>query len=298
MSAGPEPGVAERVGPGVLRVLAPNASPMTFWGTNSYIVGETRLAVIDPGPDTPAHLAVLERAIGGRPVEAILVTHAHLDHSALAPALAARTGAPVLAYGDALAGRSAAMTRLAQSGRAGAGGGVDERFSPTFTLADGERLTGPDWELEALWTPGHFGNHLSFRLGEVIFTGDVAMGWASSVVSPPDGDVSHFLASCRRLASLSPARLLPGHGAPVERPAERLAWLIRHREERTAQILAALADGPMRPAEITSRLYGDIAWSLRGAAERNVFAHLVDLEEKSLVQAAPSLAPDATFILT
>ncbi|NDV00593.1 MBL fold metallo-hydrolase [Pseudoroseicyclus tamaricis] len=287
------PALPEPVAPGVMRLLAPNPSPMTFRGTNSYLVGDTRLAVIDPGPDLPAHLEALLAAIAGRPVDAILVTHAHRDHSALSPSLAAATGAPVLAYGPASAGRSPVMARLAAEGLTA--GGVDEAFRPDRRLTDGEAISGPGWSLETLWTPGHMGNHLSFRLDDIIFTGDVAMGWASSIVAPPDGDVSQFLASCRRLCALSPRRLLPGHGEPVEKPAERLSWLIRHRERRAAQILSALSDGPLTVDDLTTRLYGDMAWSLRAAAAQNVFAHLIDLVEKEVVATMPRLASDARF---
>ncbi|MBT8411798.1 MAG: MBL fold metallo-hydrolase, partial [Octadecabacter sp.] len=192
----PIAGEAVTVEDGLTRVLAPNASPMTYWGTNSYILGHDRVAVIDPGPDDPKHLASLIRAIAGRPVSHILVTHSHLDHSPLARALSQATDAPVLAFGDSNAGRSVAMQELAASGLMGGGEGVDPTFAPDILVADGDTITGDGWALTALHTPGHFGNHLSFLWGDVAFTGDHLMDWATSLVSPPDGDLTDFMASC------------------------------------------------------------------------------------------------------
>lgn len=280
--------------PGLRRILAPNPSPMTGPGTNSFLIGEDRLAVIDPGPALPAHLDTLLAAIGGRRVEAILVTHAHLDHSPLARPLAEATGAPVMAYGDARAGRSAVMRQLAHEGLAGGGEGVDTAFRPDVTLADGEVIEGPDWRITALWTPGHMGNHLCFALGDRVFTGDLVMGWASSLVSPPDGDLTDFMASCRRLSGQDWAQLLPAHGESVDDPAARLAWLIAHRETREAQILAALT----RPAGIealTRAIYTEVTPALLPAAARNVFAHLVDLHGRGLVGCDGALSEHAIF---
>lgn len=284
----------DMLAPGLRRIVAPNPSPMTERGTNTYLIGEERLAVIDPGPTLPAHLETILSAIGSRKVETILVTHAHLDHSPLARPLSKATGAPVLAYGDALAGRSAVMTRLAEEGLAGGGEGVDAGFTPDQILADGDIIHGPDWTLEALWTPGHFGNHLCFALGDVLFTGDLVMGWASSLVSPPDGDLSDFMASCRRIGAREWSRLLPGHGEAVEDAAGRIAWLIAHRESREAQILAALT-APLNTTDLTRRIYTDVAPALLPAAERNVFAHLVDLHGRGRISASPLLSEDAIF---
>ena len=221
------PGEAVEVAPGVRRVLAPNPSPLTGPGTNSYLIGRGELAVVDPGPDEPRHLEALTAAAGGERVALILVTHAHLDHSALAPALAARTGAPVAAFGDARAGRSPAMAALA--GGVGGGEGVDAGFAPDRRLADGEAVEVGGARIEALHTPGHMGNHLAFAVGYVVLTGDLVMGWASTLVSPPDGDVAAFMASCERLRGRAPRLLLPGHGDAVADPAARIDWLLAHR---------------------------------------------------------------------
>jgi glyoxylase-like metal-dependent hydrolase (beta-lactamase superfamily II) len=280
--------------PPIRLLRAPNPSPLTGSGTNTWLVGATELAVIDPGPDDPAHLAVILAAVGqGQRIGRIVVTHAHLDHSALAPRLAAMTGAPVHAFGSALDGRSPLMS-LAPDLPA-RGEGLDLAFTPDHRLADGDSLTGPDWSLTALHTPGHLGGHLCLAMGEVLFSGDHVMGWSTSIVSPPDGDMAAYMASLDRLSMQQWHRFLPGHGDPVETPAARLAELVAHRRQREAQILAALADGPDTLPPLTARIYHDIPRALLPAAERNVFAHLIDLASRNLITAAPSLHPDATF---
>lgn len=292
----PPTGTAEDLEPGLRRIVAPNPSPMTWRGTNTYLVGETGLAVIDPGPDDPGHLQAILDAVGpGQHVSHILVTHAHLDHSPLAHPLAQATGAPVLAYGDARAGRSAVMEMLEANGLAGGGEGVDAGFAPDIALADGDTVQGDGWEIRALWTPGHFGNHLAFLWGDVGFSGDLVMGWASSLVSPPDGDLTDFMASCDRLRAERLRILHAGHGAPVTDPAARIDWLTGHRRGREAAILAALAAGPADAATLTRTIYTDTPAALLPAAERNVFAHLVDLVQKNRVAAKSALSARAVF---
>lgn len=293
---GPVVGMARDVGRSLRCLLAPNPSPMTFWGTNTYLLGDRQIAVIDPGPDDPDHLLAILNALGpGQEISHILVTHAHLDHSPLAARLATETGAPVLAYGDAAAGRSPVMQMLAETGLIGGGEGVDAAFTPDLVLCDGERIHGDGWTITAYWTPGHFGNHMCFAMDDCVLTGDLVMGWASSLVSPPDGDLGQFMTSCARLRSLGAARLLPGHGAAIESPAARLDWLMTHRRARTAAILDALDDGPMTPAQIAQRLYTDTPPRLLPAATRNVLAHLVDLTERSLVAPEDRLCADSRF---
>ncbi|SMX35584.1 MBL fold metallo-hydrolase [Maliponia aquimaris] len=292
----PLPGQAEDLGPGLRRVLAPNPSAMTFRGTNTYLVGTRGLAVIDPGPDDPGHLEAVLAAVGpGQRVTHILVTHAHLDHAPLARRLAQATGAPVLGFGPATAGRRPVMERLARQGLVGGGEGVDPDFQPDTALADGATVEGDGWRLEALHTPGHMANHLAFAWDDKLFTGDLVMGWASSLVSPPDGDLTAFMASLERLQARHWSVFHAGHGAPVADPTARLAELLAHRRGREAAILAALAEAPATATQLAQRIYTDTPTALLPAAARNVLAHLVDLAEKSIVVADGPLRVDAVF---
>lgn len=294
----PLPGRAQQLAPGLRVVLAPNPSAMTLHGTNSYILGEGEVAVIDPGPDDPAHLVALLAALHpGERVSHILVSHAHLDHSPLTRPLAALTGAQVLAFGSATAGRSAAMMRLAAAGGIEGGEGVDTGFSPDATLGDGTVVEGAGWRLGVLHTPGHFGNHLSFVWGDAVFAGDHVMGWASSLVSPPDGDMGAYMASLDRLAALGARRLYSGHGDPVADPAARIAELIAHRRAREAAILEALARGPADAATLARTVYTDTPAPLIPAAARNVLAHLLDLAERSLIRPESPLSARSRFRL-
>ena len=284
---------------GLRRVLAPNPSPMTFRGTNTYILGEGAVAVIDPGPADPRHLsAILDALDPGETVAAILVTHSHRDHSPLARPLAEATGAPVLAAGPSDWGRSAVMARLAAKGGIGGGEGVDDGFAPDEQIGEGTEIDGAWGRIAVLATPGHMANHLSFAWNGALFTGDLVMGWSTSLVSPPDGDMGAFMASCRRLLTRKDRVYHPGHGDPVTAPHARTAELITHREGREAQILAALSSGaPADAAQLAGRIYTDLAPALLPAAERNVLAHLIDLAQRNLVTPEGPLAATARFAL-
>ncbi|MFT5650049.1 MAG: glyoxylase-like metal-dependent hydrolase (beta-lactamase superfamily II) [Yoonia sp.] len=280
---------------GLRLVLAPNPSPMTYLGTNTYILGQKTIAIIDPGPDDDDHLSAILATAGTGTITHIVVTHAHIDHSPLARRLSAKTGAPISAYGPAEAGRSAVMQQLAAQGLAGGGEGIDAAFSPDVIMASGDTITTDEWTLQALHTPGHIGNHISLIWGDAVFTGDHVMGWASSLVSPPDGDLTDFMESCEKLAQIDARIFYPGHGAPVTDPAERVAWLLAHRRGREAQILNALTPAGRTTDQITGLVYADVNPALMGAAKRNVFAHLVDLSQRGLITAHPSLQTDAIF---
>ena len=280
--------------PAIQRLCAANPSALTGTGTNTYLIGTDRLVILDPGPDLDDHLAAILAAVRGRPVDAIVVSHAHRDHSALAPRLARATGAEVLAQGTAAEGISPRMAALAV-GLPATGEGLDQTFTPDRRLSDGDRIALPDGTLTVLHTPGHLGGHICLALGDLLFSGDHVMGWATSIVSPPEGDMADYMASLHRLAGQAWSRLLPGHGKPVDTPAARIAELIAHRRQREAQILAALATGPATPDEITARVYHDTPRHLWPAALRNVLAHLVDLQSRNLVTATPALALDAVF---
>jgi glyoxylase-like metal-dependent hydrolase (beta-lactamase superfamily II) len=292
----PPIGVPTTLEPGLRRIVASNPSPMTHRGTNTYILGSRDLAVIDPGPIDDAHLnAILSACAPGQQITHIVVTHSHLDHSPLARPLAQATGAPVLAFGDSEAGRSAVMTELARTGLAGGGEGIDTGFIPDHTVADGTLIAGSDWQLEVIHTPGHLGNHICLGWGDSCLTADHVMGWASSLVSPPDGDLSDFMASCARLAARPWRVFYPGHGDAVTNPGARLDWLIRHRQGREAAILAALATGPATASHIAHLVYIDTPPALMPAATRNVLAHLIDLVGKSKVISIGPLHANAQF---
>ncbi|MCE8535835.1 MBL fold metallo-hydrolase [Ruegeria pomeroyi] len=282
--------------PGIRRIVAPNPSPMTYRGTNTYLVGTRELAVIDPGPLSEAHLEAILAALGpGESISHIIVTHTHLDHSPLARPLAERTGAPVLAFGGPEAGRSAVMRDLAAQGLAGGGEGIDTGFLPDHTVADGARIEGDGWQLEVIHTPGHLGNHIALAWQDVCFTADHVMGWASSLVSPPDGDLTDFMNACRDLRARDWRLFHPGHGAAVTEPGARLDWLISHRLGREDAILAALADGSATAEALARRIYTETPAALLPAATRNVFAHLVDLTGRDHVAPEGKLAVSARF---
>ncbi len=272
----PATGIAEPVAPSLVRVLAPNPSPYTFTGTMSYVLGERRVAVIDPGPDDPRHLAALAGAIGGRPVEVILVTHNHRDHSPAARPLAAHTGAPIV---GAASLRPAALD-----------GGDDPAFdrdhAPDRVLADGDRVAGDGWTLEAVATPGHTSNHLCFAWagGDALFSGDHVMGWSTSVVIPPDGDMGDYMASLAKLTQRMEATYWPGHGPAVTDPQRLLRGMIGHRRQRERQLLRALAAGPLDVPSLVAASYKGLDERLVPAAQLSVLAHLRDLERRGSVR--------------
>ena len=279
------------------RVLAPNPSPMTFHGTNSFLIGKESVAIVDPGPDDKVHMENLIAAIAGRPVSHVIVTHSHLDHSPLAARLADHVGAPVLAFGDSYSGRSETMQKLAEEGLAGGGEGVDHLFVPDQLVADGDILKGDDWQAEVIYTPGHFGNHICLKIHDTLISGDIVMGWSSTLVSPPDGDLRAFLTSCQRLLDINAKRHLPAHGEPIEKPNDRLNWLIAHRASREVQVVEALRRGSQTVQEIATSIYTDIDARLIPMAERNVFAHLIDLVERNIASATPVLSVSSRFRL-
>ncbi|MEP4337221.1 MAG: MBL fold metallo-hydrolase, partial [Roseobacter sp.] len=292
----PPIGVPVPIEPGLRRIVAPNPSPMTFRGTNTYLLGTTGLAVVDPGPDSLPHLkAILSAVEPAERITHIIVTHSHLDHSPLARPLAQATGAPILAFGGAEAGRSEAMDAFVKAGMSGGSEGIDHAFAPDTILSDGDEIGGDGWTLDVIHTPGHLGNHISLAWKDACLTGDHVMGWASSLVSPPDGDLTDFMASCAQLARHSWRVFYPGHGAPITDPNARLDWLIAHRMGREAAILSALEPGPARADEIAYTVYADTPAALLAAATRNVLAHLIDLTGKSKVRPLDPLTGNARF---
>ena len=268
--------LAERIDPLVRRVLARNPSPFTFTGTQSYIVGAGgEVAVIDPGPDEPEHLAALIQAIGEAKVVAICCTHTHRDHSPAAAPLAARTGAPVIGC--------APLTLEDDGPRADAA--FDPSYRPDRVLADRESVTGEGWTLTAVSTPGHTSNHLCFALPEsgILFTGDHVMGWSTSVVSPPDGDMAAYMASLQKLHDRDDRLYLPAHGPAVDKPRQLVRGMMGHRRSREKQILRQIEEGRTRIAQMVPVMYKGVDERLWPAAGRSVHAHLIDLAGRGLV---------------
>jgi len=280
MEPPPQPwpvGRAEQLEPLVRRVLAGNPSPFTFTGTETFLVGAAgALAVIDPGPDDPAHIAALLEIIGDSPVAAICCTHTHRDHSPAAAPLAAATGAPVIGCAplvlDSTGPRSDAP--------------FDRTYAPDRILADGESLFGPDWTLTAVATPGHTSNHLCYALepSGALFTGDHVMGWSTSVVSPPDGDMAAYMASLDKLHSRDDRVYYPAHGPQVDKPRQLVRGMIGHRRQRERQILRLLAEQDARITDLVPRMYKGLDDRLHAAAGMSVLAHLVELEQRGTVE--------------
>lgn len=263
-------GRADQVSPLIRRVIADNSGPFTFTGTGTYIIGSGEVAVIDPGPDDSRHLDALLKTLDKEAVSAILITHDHLDHAPLAGELAAATGAPVLGCRPSTAADEDDVR--VEEGR-------DYRYRPDRVLEDGDRIVGPGWNLEAIATPGHTANHICYALTEenALFSGDHVMGWSTTVVSPPDGDMGDYLASLDRIAGRGFATLWPTHGPPVTDPAPFLTAYREHRFERENQILAQLAGGASRIAEMVPVIYSAVDRRLYPAASRSMLAHLIHL---------------------
>jgi glyoxylase-like metal-dependent hydrolase (beta-lactamase superfamily II) len=268
-------GIVQTVHPLVRRILAPNPSPFSYTGTQTYIVGQGEVAVIDPGPGDAAHVAAIMEATSDEKIVAIACTHTHHDHSPAATPLRAMSGAPVI---------GCAPLVLADDGpRADAG--FDASYAPDKVLADGERISGAGWTLEAVATPGHTSNHLCFALPEaqILFTGDHVMGWSTSVISPPDGDMAAYMASLERLMGRDDLLYYPAHGEAIENPRRLVRGMMGHRRQREGQILRILKEAPAEVAAMVARMYVGIDPRLHGAAGRSVLAHLIDLRDRGVV---------------
>ena len=278
-SHAPVIGKVEAIAPGIRVVTSDNAGPMTFTGTRTYLVGVRSVAVIDPGPDTESQFNIIRQAIENDTVSHIVVTHSHVDHAPLARRLAALTGAKVWAYGT----RPEAQMPPGMADLAG-GEGIDRDFAPDEAVFDGDVIGGADWQLSIIHTPGHLSDHVSLAFGEYLFSGDHVMGWATTMISPPDGDLNSFMASLDKLLLRPEKTYLPGHGAPVLKPHDLMRHIRDHRMTREAQIVSVLKEGAARLDDITGRIYTDVPKSLHAAAMRNVLAHLLALMARESVQ--------------
>tara|TARA_B100001057_G_scaffold431779_1_gene459508 strand:- start:103 stop:999 length:897 start_codon:yes stop_codon:yes gene_type:complete len=267
----------------IVCILAPNPSPMTFKGTNTYIIDNEELAIIDPGPLNENHFSNILDVTAGRPVKYIFLTHSHVDHSPIAKQLSEELNTPIYGYGKSNAGLSPTMLSLIRNGYENGSEGIDYEFNPDYLIKNNQKFDLGKKIITAIHTPGHMGNHICFQYDKVLFSGDHVMGWATSMVSPPYGDLTQFMASCRLLQNKEFDLFLPGHGDPIENPSERLEFLINHRLDRESQIKETIRNTPLTALEITEIVYTDIDRSLIPAATRNVFAHLIDLSERGLV---------------
>jgi glyoxylase-like metal-dependent hydrolase (beta-lactamase superfamily II) len=287
-------GAVDWVSPLIRRVIARNPSPFTFHGTGTYIVGEGEVAVIDPGPLLDEHVDALMAAVAGETVTHIVITHTHHDHSPAAEPLKRATGAPTYGFGPHGPGRSWIGVEMSNSY------GGDYEFRPDHRIADSDVIAGNGWTLEAIHTPGHIANHLCFALKEenALFSGDQVMGWSTTIVSPPDGDMFDYMRSLERLLTREEEIFWPTHGPPITEPRAFVEALIAHRIQREHDIGLVMADGLSRIPEIVERLYVDVPQHLHKAAGRTVLSHLVHMIQtgRAVCDGAPST--EAEFALS
>ena len=276
----PKPDEVHQISPLIRRVLAPNSGPFTFTGTCTYIVGRGEVAIIDPGPDRADHVAALVDATKGERVAYIITTHTHRDHAPASRPLQAATGAMIV-------GCRPYEPRYANAQASGLDSAHDTDYRPARILASGDILEGLGFTLEAVATPGHASNHLAFALREenALFSGDHVMGWSTSIVAPPDGSMSDYMASLEKLRTRAETIYWPGHGGPVREPQRYVRALIHHRHQREAAILTRIRAGDTLIPEMVERIYEGLDARLKGAAALSVLAHLEDLVARGVVRA-------------
>lgn len=269
-----------QVSPLLRRIVAGNRGAFTFTGTCSYIVGRGQVAILDPGPTDPAHIAALLAAVAGETVTEIVVSHTHMDHSPAAPAIAAATGARIVGCGPHRASRDLAPgeTRMSE-------GSNDIAYQPDWEMQEGDRITGPGWSLDALATPGHTVNHLVFALSQenALLSADHVMAWSTTFIGPPDGSMSDYMASLEKLRGRPETIYWPGHGGPVREPQRFVRALIHHRRQREASILGRLGAGDRTIVDMVGTIYRGLQPALVPAAALSILAHLEDLVERGIV---------------
>ncbi|MEH6545963.1 MAG: MBL fold metallo-hydrolase [Sneathiella sp.] len=264
-------GVCDELSPLIRRVIANNPSAFTFHGSGTYIIGRGNVAVIDPGPLVPEHIAAIMKAVDGETISHILITHTHRDHSPGAEPLKQLTGAKTYGFGPHGGGKP--DMELEEGG--------DMDFMPDVKISDGDIIEGDGWSVEAIHTPGHLSNHICFGLREekTLFTGDHVMGWSTTVVSPPDGDMSSYMTSLEKLLPLDYHTYWPTHGPAITETKPFVEALIAHRHDRMDQIRGCLADGPLRIPDMVKQMYTDVPEFLHPAAARSVFAHILHMRD-------------------
>src|SRR5438445_88872 len=285
-----EYGRLERIAPGIRRIVARNPGPFTFKGTGTYVVGEGEVAVIDPGPELEEHIAALLASLADEQVTHILVTHTHRDHSPAAKALKAATGAPTYGFGPHAGGKR---------GEHGIEEGGDWDFTPDVVVHDGEWIEGGAWRFEAVHTPGHTSNHLCFALPDsgILFSGDHVMGWSTSVIAPPDGDMAAYMASLDKLLSRGDQVYWPTHGPAITEPHRHVRAFVAHRRERETGILDCLKAGIETVDAMVERLYVGLNPALRRASWRSVLARPIDLVGRDIVAADGPATVEAHYRL-
>lgn len=287
-----EYGKLESVAPGIRRIVANNPGPFTFRGTGTYVVGEGEVAVIDPGPDLTEHVDALLGGLAQERITHILVTHTHRDHSPAAAAVKAATGAPTYGFGPHAGGRRGDAAVFEEGG--------DWDFAPDIVTKDGDEIAGPGWRFEAVHTPGHTSNHLCFALPDqgILFSGDHVMGWSTSVIAPPDGDMAAYMASLEKLLARNDTVYWPTHGPAITEPKDHVRAFIAHRREREAGVVACLEAGVGHIDAMVERLYVGLNPNLKRAAGRSLLAHLIDLIGRGVVLSDGTPNVDATYRLS
>ena len=282
-----EYGVVDQVSPLIRRVICNNPGGFTFHGTGTYIIGQGEVAVIDPGPLDDDHIAALERAVQGEPVTHILITHTHRDHSPAAAPFKKLTGAPTYGYGPHGGDRGGPKVEE----------GGDYEFVPDHVIKDGDVIEGKGWTFEAIHTPGHTSNHICFALREenAIFTGDHVMGWSTSVISPPDGNMSDYMSSLRKILTREEEIYWPTHGPAITGPKAHVEAFITHRSGREDAILECIRDGRNTIPAMVEVMYADVDKRLHRAAGRSVFAHLLHMAETGRVTADGKPSPESAY---
>jgi len=270
----PQHGKAVEIAPGIQRITAPNKSPFTFQGTNTYILGTDSVAVIDPGPEIDSHFELLVEILKGRTVSHIVVTHTHMDHSPLAAPLREKTGAPIFAEGPHRDSRELHTGEINSLDAA-----ADRTFSQDVTLKHGDMIEGKDWALETILTPGHTKNHACFAVSghDMLFSGDHVMGWSTSIVAPPDGSMVDYMNSLTAMMEREETVYFPGHGGRLEKAPEFVRALRAHRKMRETAIFSRIQSGDRTIPDIVKVIYKETDPRLHGAAGLSVFAHLEDL---------------------
>lgn len=283
----PQHGVAVDIGPGVKRITAPNSGPYTFRGTNTYLIGGESLALVDPGPDSDTHFDALVSAIGERTVDAIILTHSHLDHTPLTARLKSQTGAPVYAAGPHKPYRNLTQEETKILGRS-----ADLRFMPDRIFADGDVIEGRDWQIETVLTPGHTANHSAFAIrgSDILLSGDHVMGWSTTIVAPPDGSMAEYIRSLDVLLARPEKHYLPGHGDAIPRAHAYVKGLKTHRIMRETAICDQVSQGVDTISKLVTILYRTTPAKLHGAAAMTVLAHLESLIEAGKVKSADAQA--------